>query len=270
MAGWLLSVADLPVSPGPLTAASSDQVTALRDGDGWLLRGLAPRVPWARVATQIVVVVPLAEDALIAALSTAACSVGRGHNLASEPRDDVAIDIRLGPDQGVVASARAIEGLRLRLALARALQLAGALQRALDLTVRFGCEREQFGRPVGRFQAVQQHVAEMAAEVSMAAAAVDSAVAVANADDFAGPASSFAVGIAKAQASEAASKVARLAHQIHGAMGLAQEHELRLVTTRLWSWREEGGNEATWSRELGERVLEAGPQGLWPLVVSAS
>jgi acyl-CoA dehydrogenase len=61
--------------------------------------------------------------------------------------------------------------------------------------------------------------------------------------------------------------VARTAHQVHGALGFTREHDLRRWTTRLWAWRDEDGSDAQWQAELGRRVLAAGPDALWPMVV---
>jgi acyl-CoA dehydrogenase len=58
--------------------------------------------------------------------------------------------------------------------------------------------------------------------------------------------------------------VARLAHQVHGAIGFTQEYRLHHLTRRCWSWRDEAGGEATWSRFLGAGLLADGPDGLWP------
>ena len=60
--------------------------------------------------------------------------------------------------------------------------------------------------------------------------------------------------------------MARIAHQVHGAIGFTREHDLRLVTTRLWAWRDEDGSDAEWNAEIGATVLAAGPDGLWPLI----
>ena len=74
------------------------------------------------------------------------------------------------------------------------------------------------------------------------------------------------IAMAKARASEAAGVVARIAHQVHGAIGFTREHDLRLATTRLWAWRDEDGSEAQWQAVIGAAALAAGPEGLWPLV----
>ncbi|MBO0851705.1 MAG: acyl-CoA dehydrogenase, partial [Pseudonocardia sp.] len=80
----------------------------------------------------------------------------------------------------------------------------------------------------------------------------------------------FAIAVAKARTGEAAGAVARIAHQVHGAIGFTLEHDLRLATTRLWAWREEDGSDAHWHAEIGRRALAEGADGLWPLLTRAS
>ena len=66
------------------------------------------------------------------------------------------------------------------------------------------------------------------------------------------------------RAGEAVEVVARLAHQVHGAIGFTLEYKLNHLTRRLWSWRDEAGSELAWSRVLGAGVLADGPDSLWP------
>jgi acyl-CoA dehydrogenase len=47
---------------------------------------------------------------------------------------------------------------------------------------------------------------------------------------------------------------------------MTKEYELGHLTLRLWSWRDEYGSETSWSRRLGEQVVAAGPDALWPLI----
>jgi acyl-CoA dehydrogenase len=184
---------------------------------------------------------------------------GTGRNLAGEPRDEVIF----GENAEVHnAPAGTADYARRLLRLFRSLLIAGAAQRALDLTVTYVQEREQFGRPLARFPTVQQELARMAGEVALIGAATQAAVAaetpaaVAAETPAAGEAVS-AVVAAKAQASSGAGVVAAIAHQLHGAIGTTQEHRLRLTTTRLWSWRDEDGSEAECFAELGRAALAA-------------
>ncbi len=102
--------------------------------------------------------------------------------MAGEPRDDLTVDtviLDTVADGTAVAEVAGCTGaaLRLRAALARVLLISGAMRRALDLTVRYAGERQQFGRSLSNFQAVQQQVAELAAETAAVRAAADAAVA---------------------------------------------------------------------------------------------
>jgi acyl-CoA dehydrogenase len=198
--------------------------------------------------------------------------VGRGRNLAGEPRDEV----DPGTDAEVHdAPAGTADYARRLLRLFRSLLIAGASQRALDLTVTYVKEREQFGQPLAKFPTVQQEIARMAGEVALIGAATQAAVAAeqaaaAEAPDAAeGPAARETVSAAlaaKAQASHGAGIAAAIAHQLHGAIGTTEEHRLRLTTTRLWSWRDEDGSEAECFAELGRAALGAATRagGLWP------
>ena len=78
-----------------------------------------------------------------------------------------------------------------------------------------------------------------------------------------------AVAAAKIRAGEAAGIGAAIAHQMHGAMGFTQEHRLHYWTRRLWSWRDEFGNEAYWARRLGGAVAAAGADRLWYGITAA-
>ena len=258
LAGWLLHRAGIEVPAGPLTAVCGEL-----DVDGDRVRGRLPRVHWARAAAGVAVLTP-GPAARVVLLGPDALTVTEGTNVAEEPRDAVAVD----GAAAAVAPARdgMAEELRLRAAMGRALLLAGAARGALAASVGYAGERVQFGRPIGRFQAVQQQLALAAAEVAAASAAASAAAGVAAADGICSDAGRFAIAAAKARTGEAAGAVARIAHQVHGAIGFTREHDLRLLTTRLWAWRDEDGSDAEWNAQLGAAVLAVGAEGLWPLV----
>lgn len=123
-------------------------------------------------------------------------------------------------------------------------------------------EREQFRRPIGRFQAVAHQVGQR-----LAGLAVGAAAAIASLTRSPDPADhGLAVAAAKARTSAAAGPAARIAHQVHGAIGFTQEHRLHHLARRLWSWREEFGSEQHWATEFGRAVVAAGPDELWPTI----
>jgi len=260
-AGMLLARAGLTIPPGPLTVAlSADAVP----GPGTIVH----RVPYGRLATTVITG-PGEDGDWLAVLAPAGRGGtgrgGTGRNLAGEPRDEVGLG---GDAEAHAAPPGTADYARRRLRLFRSLLIAGAAQRALDLTVTYVREREQFGRPLARFPTVQQELARMAGEVALIAAATQAAVAAEQAAGAAAPARDAvsAVLAAKAQASHGAGIVAAIAHQLHGAIGTTEEHRLRLTTTRLWSWRDEDGSEAECFAELGRAALGAATQagGLWP------
>lgn len=264
LGGWLLAGAGLDVPSGPLAAAVGSGLSVQQAGGGWRVSGRLPRVPWARVADQLVL---LAGDDVptVLVLDRSSYDVQPGRNVAAEPRDEVMLDGAVAAAAATPGAGVSVDEFLVRGALGRALLMAGAAERALDLSVRYAEERVQFGRPIARFQAVQQHLAELAGAVAAAGVAADAAARDLQA---AAPSASLRVAAAKEQAGRTAGVVARVAHQVHGAIGFTREHVLRHATTRLWAWRDEYGNERHWARFLGEQVLRGGADGLWPLLTS--
>jgi alkylation response protein AidB-like acyl-CoA dehydrogenase len=263
LARWLLASAGLPVPDAMLTIApalEAERLSLTREGSAWRLRGTISRVPWGRDAAAIVVLAEARGQALVTCLPSDQVTVtARDQSLAIEPRDTLAIDTALDADR--VAPAAAGVGLtqfRAAGAAMRALQMAGALDAVLAMTVRYAQERVQFGRPIGRFQAVQQSLAVLASHVAAASAASDLA-----AEAFADGVRLLPIAAAKVRVGEAAGAAAAIAHQVHGAIGFTYEHALHFSTKRLWSWREEFGAEAAWSAMLGRQMLAAGPGRLW-------
>ncbi|WP_028923081.1 acyl-CoA dehydrogenase family protein [Pseudonocardia acaciae] len=266
LAGWLLHAAGLPVPAGVLAVASGDLTVRSQPGGGVAVSGRLARVGWARHAARVAV---LAGDLVLSVDPRApGVELVEGANLAGEPRDELRLDVTVAAEDLAPAPDGAGELLARRAALARALLLAGAAQRALAGSVRYAGERIQFGRPIAKFQAVQQQLALAAGEVAAARAAAEAAAGIAD-GGFGTDDAELAIAVAKARTSEAAGAVARIAHQVHGAIGFTLEHDLRLATTRLWAWREEDGSDAHWNAVVGRRTLDAGADGLWPMLTRA-
>lgn len=145
-----------------------------------------------------------------------------------------------------------------------AAQMAGAMQRVLEMTLHYANERQQFGRPLGKFQAIQHQLAVMAEHclaAHMAAQIGCTPMAASPAHRLDYLPDRLRAGIAKARASEAAVEVAALAHSIHGAIGFTEAFDLQLFTRHLHSWRQTAGAESYWHQEIG-RALLAAPEGL--------
>ena len=124
--------------------------------------------------------------------------------------------------------------------------LAGAQQRVLTMTLAYANDRSQFGKAIGKFQAIQQQLSVLAEQVYAAKMAAQIGF-----DDALVPAP-LKVAVAKARASEAATTVAATAHAIHGAMGFTEEYDLQLYTRRLHEWRMACGSESYWYHRLGD------------------
>lgn len=112
---------------------------------------------------------------------------------------------------------------------------------------------------------VANALAEVRAELVAAEAALERAVQVHQQRAEHAPA---ATAVAKISAARTATAVARTAHQLHGAMGVTREHQLHLVTRRLWAWRDEHGSERSWARWLGSTAERSGEHAVWDVLTS--
>ena len=267
LAGWLAGTA-LAVPEGPLTIAPASKGAALslkKTSAGWRLEGTAKRVPFARNASAILVLAEADGANMVARVDPKICTLTHGRNLAMEPRDDVAFDSDLGAgDVAPAGNHVTAETLRAFGAAMRANQIAGALSRTLEITLQYAGERVQFGKPIGKFQAVQHNLAMLAAHSAAANAAADMAAEAA-----AYGMNLLPIAAAKARCGEAASIGAGIAHQTHGAIGFTREHMLHYFTKRLWSWRDEFGKESDWSLIIGRAAAQAGPKKIWSDIVTA-
>lgn len=158
---------------------------------------------------------------------------------------DLSALMRWGALPGADGFAAPTVGLRALAAILRAALIAGAADRLVELTAAYANERIQFGKPIGRQQALQQNMAVMAEEA--VAARIASQLGCAGA----WPVSLAAAATAKSVASRAAARIAATAHAVHGAIGISEEHDLQLFTRRLYEWRLADGSENYWNRRLG-------------------
>lgn len=260
LASWLLGRAGIEIPDGPLTIApvvASDSIQLTRDGASWRLTGTATRVPWGRHAAAAVVVA----DGHVALVTPDAWSITHGENVAREPRDTLQFRGGVAAAQPLAFSAA---DLRMAGAAARTQQMAGGLMRLTAMSTQYALDRTQFGRPIGKFQAIQQSMAVLAGQTAAACAAADiAAEAVGEVMNL------LPIAAGKARAGEAASIGAGIAHQVHGAIGFTFEHSLHFVTKRLWSWRDEFGNDSTWNKALGRHMAGIGGHAVWAEITAA-
>ena len=268
LAGHMLAAARIASPPGPMSIAPVHAGTRISLGADGTLTGSVRDIPFARQAAHLAVLARRGEQPVIALVARASCKLTEGKSLAGEPQDDVSFN---GVRPLAVADAPAgfdEDALCALGAAVRSVQMAGALQRILDQSVQYAGERVQFGRPIGKFQAVQHNLAQLAGEVAAAGVAADAAAeAIARAPLHAEDTLAV-IATAKVRVGDAASTGSMIAHQTHGAMGFTYEHSLHHATRRLWAWREEFGNEAVWSMRLGRIVARRGADELWPFIAS--
>ena len=246
LAAWLAARAGLDVpQAGPLTVAIAADGRVARD------------VSW-----------PRASRILLAARSTDALSVRwlddpeitDGYNLAGEPRGTLVAEV----SNTVTLPLEVFDELMLRGAWARCVQIVGALEAAVDLTVSHTRERVQFGKALNAFQAVAHSLATMSGELERARAAAALATAAVSDYGFDSPQAAYAVTAAKVAVGRAVEPVSTIAHQLHGAIGVTLEHGLWLATMRARSWADEFGTPTGHALALGRMALATDP---WELVV---
>jgi acyl-CoA dehydrogenase len=268
LAGWLLAQAKITSPEGAMTVAPAspkDRIALNADGT---LSGRARGVPFAKDSKHIAVLAHGPSSYSIALVDAMQCRIEAGLNLASDGSDTVTF-ANVAP----VAIKPAPKGfdqtsLMLMGAVVRSLQIAGAMESMLDISVRYSNERVAFEKKISKFQAVQHNLARLAGETAAAMTAASSAAdTIANAKSF-DDAVFLEASAAKIRCAEAAEKGAAIAHQVHGAIGYTLEHILHRYTMRALAWRDDFGHESYWAVELGKRVAARGADDLWPLVAS--
>ena len=255
--------------PEPLVHTALVAVPLLRDLGGELAAEWLPGI--AAGESKVVVGLErnlLVEDAHVADLLL----LERGGDLFALTPDQVALRrnesvdpsrrlyaVDFAADASPVASgARAASLLEASLdrgALGCAAQALGLAQRMLDLSVQYTAERHQFGKPIGSFQAVKHHLANVAVRLEYARAPVHrAACAVAQGEACA----SRAVSHAKLVACEAANLAAKNSIQVHGAMGYTWEVDLHIFMKKAWALANTWGDAGFHKRRVADYIFSDG------------
>jgi 3-oxocholest-4-en-26-oyl-CoA dehydrogenase beta subunit len=246
--------------------------TATIEGEVVVVDGTKLFVPNAGVADDLVVVArdPDATGAgavRLVVVPTGAVGVRRCRltTFAHDAQHEVAFAAVRLPVDSVLADAstdtwRAVEEVRRIATALQCVEMVGGARAVLDRTVRYVTDRVQFGRPIGSFQAVQHHVADLSTRIDAAGLAAWQAVwrcslgSAAPADTVSPEA---AVAIAKAAAGEAYVEATLMAHQLHGGIGFTVDHDLHLWSDRARAAALAFGSREDHLRTLGSLVARA-------------
>jgi acyl-CoA dehydrogenase len=219
---------------------------------GWA-SGLVRDVPYGSLAGPVVLFYESIDGDLMGIVDTASCGVAPSASLAGEPRADITL-----PDS-TVAMRSVKSSVGQLLALAQTARILGGARATLSLTVRYSRDRQQFGQPIGRFQAVSQQLAGLGGSVEMLAAMVERL-----ATDVGTARGSLAARAAKLCAADTITQAVDVGHQVHGAIGVTAEYGLARHTCRLMAWSEELGSSRDDATALGR--ASHGRGALWDLL----
>ncbi|HQR02533.1 MAG: acyl-CoA/acyl-ACP dehydrogenase [Proteobacteria bacterium] len=139
-------------------------------------------------------------------------------------------------------------------ALAAAGQMLGLAQRMVDISIAYTAERKQFGKPIGSFQAVKHHLANVAVKSEFSRPVLErAAYALAEGQSQAGE----FVSHAKLACGEAAWLASRSGIQVHGAMGYTWEVDLQIFMKRAWALDAAWGDRAVHKNRIADGYLRA-------------
>ncbi|SHN15984.1 acyl-CoA dehydrogenase family protein [Cryptosporangium aurantiacum] len=272
VAGWTLAHLGRPAAVvqdgAAVVVAAPDRLNVRAAGQGWELTGSVPAVSWVPGSPLLLLAIVEVDTAQWTAVTVldadlVRTSVTDGQDLTGAPSGRLLLD-RVPIVDLVLGPASLAREVADRAAVLRAAALGGALERACALLVEHVTVRQQFGRPLRAFQSVAHRAADASLECDLALATIAAAITTADGPSVA--ARSATAAAARAVTARAAGVVAEIAHQLHGAIGITQEHPLHLVTRRLWAWRDEAGSQRHWERRVGSATLPGEDDvALWAL-----
>ncbi|BCP05438.1 hypothetical protein MINTM019_28940 [Mycobacterium paraintracellulare] len=227
VAAWLLDHVDSPAKGGTLTGLALGPKASL-DGQALRLSGLTRPVPMAADMDSIAVAGPVGDGEYLAVLNAPTLS---GMSTLDLSRSWARLDLDTTIADWTQLPPGTLAFVRDALAVHRAFDALGAAARLLEMTVAYAGQRKQFGAPIGSFQAVKHHCADMVVAVEASRASLwAAAVAL---DTASAAARSRAASVAAAYAKSAAATVAGTALQVHGGIGFTWEHDLHLFLRRI-------------------------------------
>ena len=227
IAAWLLDHVGSPAEDRELTGLALGPGATL-DGDALRLTGVTRPVPMAADMASIAVAGQVGDVEYLVVLDAPTLS---GMSTLDLSRSWARLDLNATIADWTQLPSGTMALLRDALAVHRAFDALGAAARLLDTTVSYAGQREQFGAPIGSFQAVKHHCADMVVAVEAGRAALWAAALAL--DTAPAAARSRAASAAAAYTKSAAAKVAGTALQVHGGIGFTWEHDLHLFLRRI-------------------------------------
>jgi alkylation response protein AidB-like acyl-CoA dehydrogenase len=220
--------------------AGGIRVNAIKDRDEYVINGVKLFVPDAHVADYIICVARTAsgyvpEDGIsmfILDAKTPGIKCTLLKTIANDKLCEVMLENVRVPEENILGELNnawsQVQKIIERAAAAKCCDMSGSLQQVFEMTLSYAKERIAFGQPIGSFQAVQHHCANMAIDVNgTMLSAYQAAWKISE-----GLPCGWEVAVAKAWASAACPRVIALAHQIHGAIGTTMDHDLHYYTRR--------------------------------------
>jgi alkylation response protein AidB-like acyl-CoA dehydrogenase len=263
-AGETIATVALPGSmsealpPWPAGEATEGDVLAERSGSGWALTGQAPFVLDGHVADLLLVVARSADGPTLFACEPGSRVERVPLDTLDPTRKQARVSFRRAPALPIGEAGAAYDVLARVMdlgATALAAEQVGGAAYALETAVDYARHREQFGRPIGSFQAIKHKCADMLVELEEARSAAHHAVWAAATLD---PSLPVAASVAKVACSEAFSHIAAETVQVHGGIGFTWEHSAHLYFRRAKSDEVLFGDPIRHRARLGELIGLAG------------
>jgi alkylation response protein AidB-like acyl-CoA dehydrogenase len=257
ISGDRIVVAALQEPDEPLSPAQF-QTTATRTPAGWSVHGEKILVPYAQIADELLVSARTPDGGLtILSVDPHVAGVVMTHlpNISHLPIYQVVLDGVTVPAEAVFGTvggaAPHIGDALARAAVLRCAEIAGAGERLLDMCVEYAKTREQFGKPIGSYQAVQYLCTEIAILTRVTLLlAVQAATRIDNGDPY-----QTELAAARRYGKKAAAHIVSCAHELHAGVGFMEEHDLHLYTRRSKHWQFDLGNDEALADDLIARYL---------------
>jgi alkylation response protein AidB-like acyl-CoA dehydrogenase len=238
----------------------SIQLRAARDTGGWRLSGTKLFVPFAHVAERVLIAArtaPGPDGVTLFLLDPKAPGLRCEAlpNIADLPLFALTLDGVRASDRELVGkpdcAGAALEAAWTRAGLLHCAEIVGAGERVLEMTLRYALDREQFGKPIGQYQAVQYLCSDIAIDVHLAA--LLSRQAAWRID--AGLAADYQAAVARAHAGVVAQRIVRQAHEVFAGAAFMLENDIQLFTRRAKHWELALGD-ARWHRDRLAGLLD--------------